>query len=522
MLDLPRVGIEDNFFNIGGNSLIAMNVSMLAAEQGIQVSPLEMVEKPTIAALVAAGLSQDLEVKSPVKNDRDFGSIPELPPFILQFLYERGSQTPHHWNISRILVVKQDLDWELVEKTFRYLGNRHDALRLQFQLEGDRWKAQVLETSEKTLACKTVDLSDLDPEKQDETIAEVAKACHREINLTNGPIAYMVLFDLGEMRPPELFFVVHHFSMDVISWKIFWLEFELVYQKLATGNEHPLSTSTTSFRTWTQSLQEYADSSAVETDVRQWIEKPWSQVPPLLKDLSGDRNSNTNGSARVVSFTLSEWQTETLMHSGTNEFDVEGILISSLATALSKWQKNSLVYLDRLVHGRNVGLSESDLSRTLGCLISYAPTLLEIDTQAKIGDLLLNVAQQMERQKDPSTSIDLYRYLGSQSTTVKNISELPRAEVLFNYRGNIDDVLERSNIFDSTKAIAGSDHDPNGLRQYPIAIAIDIVDRQLEVRCVYSSNIHKQESIEALCAEFLELIISIQNEASRRSNLKIA
>ena len=162
------------------------------------------------------------------------------------------------------------------------------------------------------------------------------------------------------------------------------------------------------------------------------------------------------------------------------------------------------------------------MSRTLGCLISYAPTLLEIDTQAKIGDLLLNVAQQMERQKDPSTSIDLYRYLGSQSTTVKNISELPRAEVLFNYRGNIDDVLERSNIFDSTKAIAGSDHDPNGLRQYPIAIAIDIVDRQLEVRCVYSSNIHKQESIEALCAEFLELIISIQNEASRRSNLKIA
>ena len=521
VLDISRVGINDNFFNIGGNSLIAMNMSMLAAEKGFEVSPLQMANTPTIAGLVEAGLKQYSEVDGCVPNDRSSGSLPELPPFILRFLYERDCQTPHHWNISRILVAKRRLSFELLEKTFRYLGDRHDALRLRFNLDGDRWQARVLETSKDTLACKTVDLSNLSPEKQVEAIAEVAKVCQREINLTNGPIAYLVLFDLGKEQPQELFFVVHHFAMDVISWKIFWLEFELAYQRLEATGEITLSTLPVSFKTWTQILRQYANSRTVETDVQQWIRQPWSEVPTLPKDLSDERNVNTNSSAKVVSFALSEWQTETLMRSGTYELDVEHILISSLAAALNQWQESGFVYFDRLVHGRNVGLSESDLSRTLGCIISYAPTLLRIDTRASAGDILLDVAEQMKQLRDSGTSIDLYKYLGSNPALVKCLKELPQAEVLLNYRGKVDDVLERSSVFDGTREIAGLDHNPQGLRQYPLAIVIDIIDRQLEVRCVYSANIHKRESIAALCAKFLERLVSMQCEATRRSHLKI-
>lgn len=520
VLDIPQVGINDNFFNIGGNSLSAMNISMLAAEKGLEVSPLQMADTPTIAELVEADVGQYSEVDCCVPNDRSSGSLPELPPFILRFLYERDCQTPHHWNISRILVAKRRLCFKLLEKTFRYLGDRHDALRLRFNLDGDRWQARVLETSKETLACKSVDLSNLSPEKQVEAIAEVSQVYQREINLTNGPIAYMVLFDLGK-KQQELFFVVHHFAMDVISWKIFWLEFELAYQRLEATSEITLSTLPVSFKTWTQVLRQYANSPTVEADVQKWIRQPWSEVPTLPKDLSDERSVNTNISAEVVRFALSEWQTETLMRSGTYELDVEHILISSFAAALNQWQENGLVYFDRLVHGRNVGLSESDLSRTLGCIISYSPILLRIDKRASAGNILLDVAKQMEQLRDSGTSIDLYRYLGSNPALVKSLKELPQPEVLFNYRGKVDDVLERSSVFNGTRAIAGSDHNPEGLRQYPLAIVVDIIDRQLEVRCVYSANIHKRENIAALCAEFLEQLVSMQCEAKRCSQLKI-
>ena len=512
VLGIPQVGVNDNFFNIGGDSLSAMNISMLSAENGIGVSPLQIVSTPTIAGLVASGVEQNRERKSYKTSDLSSGFLPDLPPFISRFLYERGSQAPHQWNISRILTAKKNLSFELIEKTLSDLGERHDALRLRFTCDADsRWYASILKNSADNLVCKQVDLSNLSETQQTEKIVEVAQAYQKEINLISGPIACLILFDLGKERSPELFFVVHHFAMDVISWKIFWLEFELLYQRLERESEATLSTSLTSFKSWTQVLRQYANSAAVEQDVRQWIQQPWSKVYPLPRDLSDEHsntNLNTNSSARVIHFALSPWQTQSLIRRGTQKLNVEHILISSLAVALGNWQANDLVHFDRLVHGRNVGLSEFDLSRTLGCIISYAPTLLKIDTQASLNTILLDVAQQMEQRGNSEASIDLYRYLGAKPELIQKLEELPKAEVLFNYRGKVEDVLERSSLFGKTRTVAGLDHNPEGLRQYPLAIVVDIIKQKLEVRCVYSSNIHKHQSIKALCAEFLNRLVS--------------
>ena len=523
VLDIPQVGIRDNFFNIGGDSLTAMNISLLSAENGIEVSPLQIINKPTISRLTESGVRQSSEVVSCVSNDVYSGPLSEIPPFISRFLYERGSQTPHRWNISRILIAKKHLSFELIQQIFSTLGKRHDALRLRFDCDAhSQWHASVLKKSDDSLTCRKVDLSNLSETEQNEQVAEAVKAYQREINLTVGPIACLILFEFGKERPQELFFVIHHFAMDVISWKIFWLEFELLYQRFEVESNPTLSTLPTSFKTWTQVLRQYADSAVVEKDIQQWIQQPWSEVPPLPKDLTDGHNLNTNRSAKVVRFSLSEWQTQNLMRSGTHELDVEHILISSLATVLAKWQASDLVYFDRLVHGRNLGLSEFDLSRTLGCLISYAPTLLKVDAGASGSSILLNVAQQMEQLGNSGTSIDLYRYLGSKPELKRRLEKLPKAEVLFNYRGKVDDVLERSSLFGETRTTAGSDHNPEGLRQYSLAIVVDVIERKLEVRCVYSTNINKRESIEAFCSEFLDQLICMQCEAKRLALLKFS
>lgn len=524
VLDLPQVGVKDNFFHIGGDSLTAMNICMLAAEEGIELSPLQISSTPTIAELLELGVGRYQQTSHPDPDSS--GDLTSLPPFILRFLYERGCQTPHHWNISRILIAQKHLDWGLVKHTFSYLGERHDALRLKLEPEGDRWQASIVATTQETLVCKQVNLAELDPASQNAAIAKVAQACQRTINLSRGPIAYLVLFDLGVERPQELFFVVHHFAMDVVSWKIFWLEFEMIYQQLATQGKATLSTFPTSFRTWTQTLKQYANSATVEQDIKQWLQQPWSQVFPLPKELGAKeakdlRSLNNNGSARAIGGSLSEWQTELLMRNVTQELDLEQILISSLAATLSQWQASNLVYFDRLVHGRNVGMSEFDLSRTVGCILSYAPTLININPQATAEQILLGVAQQMKRAGDSGTSIDLYRYFGSQPGLVKKLTQLPQAEVLLNYRGKVDDVLERSKIFDQTRAISSLDHNPDGLRQYPIAIVVDIIERKLEVRWVYSQNIHQQSTIADLNSKFLNYVVEMQNQVRKHTHLKI-
>ena len=507
----PCVGIHDNFFHIGGDSLMGMNVCMLAAEQGIRIAPSQLTKAPTIAGLAAAGVGQHLEGGEGLPEQGLHGTLDNLSPFILHFLHKRGPELPHRWNVSRMLVARKSLSFGLTQQTMATLGARHDALRLRVERMGDQWQGSVMETSKETLVCKRVDLSSSSESEQSAAMAEVAETCQREVNLKHGPMACMVLFERGNERPQELFFVVHHFAMDVISWKVFWLEFESVYRRLEAGGNAPPYSLPCSYRDWAHALRRHADSPAVEADVQRWLGQDWSKVPPLPKDFGGGSEVNTNGSARTVRLTLSKLETQTLTQSGAQGLDAECILLSGLAVAFGRWQGSSVVHFDRLVHGRNVAPPDIDISRTIGCIISYAPTLLTLDPEAAVDQILTRVSEQLRLVGDSATSIDLYRYLGSKSELAGPLKRLPKADVLINYRGKVDDILEKSSLFGRTYELAGIDHNPQGLRLYSIAVLIDAVDDGLEMRFVYSENLHQRESIEALGAACLKFLRSVLN-----------
>lgn len=507
VLGLERVGIHDHFFHAGGDSLMAINLCMLAAEQGFRISPSRLSQAPTIAQLLEGGLEWEDTTDDLAFDSAADGRLPSIPPVILRFLYERGATTPHHWNISRVLTAKRHLSPDMLEQAFRWLGARHDALRLRFDRVGGHWEARVLETADETISYSTFDLSDLPRDQQDASIARIAKDCHRRVNLTQGPLACMVLFELGKGRPQELFFVVHHFAMDVISWKIFWFDFDQVYRRLETGVAAPHPAQVLSFKGWAQRLPEYANSPSVVADVRAWIQQDWSQVSSLPKDLDNKPEWNTNDSAQDMCFVLSEEETRTLLyHFGGG---AESVLLSALAVALSHWQKSESIHFDRLLHGRNAAPLGIDTSRTMGCMISYAPTLLKVDVRESPTSILESISAQMTAHGEAGVHVDLYRYLGADPVLTGKLKDLPRTEVLLNYRGQIDDVIERSHLFSGSYDLPGLDHDPTGLRLYPIAISADLVHRRLETRFVFSTNLHQRESVESLCAEFARFLHAV-------------
>ncbi len=268
ILGLPRVGITDNFFNIGGDSLMVMNVCMLAAEQGLAVSPSQLWHSPTIEQLAETCVHPPTGRGEGTPFEPFSGALPDLPPFILRFFHEAGSRTPNHWNISRMLVARRRLVPDLLEATFRHLGARHDAFRLKFERSGARWQARVLSAPEGTIAFRTIDLPGLPESRQGEAIAACAKECQESINLTRGPIAWMALFEMGDSQAQRLFFIVHHFAMDVISWRNFWLEFDSVYRRFEARSDTCVHRLSASFGEWTTLLKPYVDSGPVEADIQ--------------------------------------------------------------------------------------------------------------------------------------------------------------------------------------------------------------------------------------------------------------
>lgn len=511
VLNVPSVGIFDDFRSLGGDSLMAMYICMLAGEKNIRISPLDFKIKPSIATLLEEASDASPVCPSNVPDINPTGAIAGFPPFILHFLTQRGEQPRDRWNVSRMLVAAERLSAKSLENALRLLGERHDALRLMIFREEEIWKGVVIESHEKSLAFNTVMLEGLSRDERARTIRETAASCQTNINLCNGPIAHMILFDSGIDEPQELYFVVHHLMMDVISWKNFWFEFEHAYNAIETGVGSSMPTPAISFRSWTHTFAQIANSEATIGNVEELLQHDWSATSEIPRDFNNDWTTNTNSSVAVESFTLSGSETQALIRIGSYGLDLESVLIGALARALSNWQGNRLVYFDRLVHGRNVALPGWDLSRTIGCLVSYAPTLISVNASLAPDILISEISTQMETMDELGTSIELFRYYGINEDILVRTRNLPVARVMLNYRGNIDAVFEKSSLFRNAYHFANLDHDPHGLRRYPIAVSVDMIAGKLTIKWVFSTRLHQKDTIERLSGEFSQFLVAIIN-----------
>jgi hypothetical protein len=299
--------------------------------------------------------------------------------------------------------------------------------------------------------------------------------------------------------------------MDVISWKNFWFEFEQAYVTLEAGEVPSTRVPAVSFKTWTHTLEKIANAVTTVTNVKEWLRQDWPAVTEIPKDFNNDWTANINSSVDVVTFALSEGETQALLRIGTYGVDLQTALVGALSAALSKWQKNRVVFFDRLVHGRNVALPGCELSRTIGCLVSYAPTLITLDSALPTGAQILDIARQIEIMDELGTSIELFKYHGKDEKTLIRTRELPEAKVMLNYRGHIDAVFDKSSLFRQAYHFSNLDHNPNGLRRYPIAVSVDLAERRLAVKWVFSTRLHRKETIEGLSHEFSKFMTSIIN-----------
>ncbi|MEL7086456.1 MAG: condensation domain-containing protein, partial [Cyanobacteria bacterium J06597_1] len=512
VLELPQVGIHDDFMNLGGDSLIAMSVCLLASERGLNLSPFQIEAAPTIASLAILLDEQAAEPRG--ASDTDSGPLADFPPFIARFFLERG-KLPQRWNISRLLTARQRMSFDLLKAALEQLARKHDALRLRFEHGADGWVASVQDTCDETVLCRAIDLSDISDEDRERAIREALTATQKLVSLSDSPVIGMALIEQGSELPQKLYFVVNHFVMDVVSWRNFWLELDLAYRKLERGDSDFLAEAPASFSAWTRSLRSHADSEDVVGAVQHWCQQDWSKISALPKDFSGDPKVNVNCSARVAFASLSADETNTLLRRTSNGLETERVLMAGFSAAVARWQGSSYAYFDRLVHGRDVAPPEIDLSRTLGCIISYAPILLHVDPAASRDEQLRSVSDQIDEVGNSAgAGVELYRYLGSNEGMKQRLKALPRAEILFNYRGRVDDVIERSSLFSETEEVGGFDHDPDGIRLYPFSVAIDVVQGKLEVKLVYSQNMHSAETAQRLCDEFVEFLRGVVTSPS--------
>lgn len=419
------------------------------------------------------------------------GLVP-LTPSQLRFL-NRNSPDFHHWNLSMRFDSSANLKPELLKQVLAAIIAQHDALRLRIKKTSTEWRQYYVGLGTE-LPFEYFDFSDLDLEEIQSSINRITNDLQGSLNLSDGPILRLAQFALGRGRGDQIVFIVHHLFADFLSFLFLMDDFQLAYEQLERGDSVCLTPKLSSFNNWSQKLVEFASSKVGENYANKWLDLPWNEVRPIPRDFPGQPNDNSNSSARTVSMGLNFENNQAEFKK--SNCSPQEILLVALYQALSKWIGSDVVLIDVLRHGRDSLVTEIDVSQSVGMYISYTPLLLKSNLSDEM-DPCRSILGKIRDFLNWGWTFDTLRYLFPQSEMVERLQKIPAAEILFNYRGKMLSGNSKSLLKPNSDGHE-SDHSPQGLRDHPISVAVDVLGDRLKVTFVYSNRLHRQESIEKL------------------------
>ncbi|MGH3992338.1 MAG: condensation domain-containing protein, partial [Pseudonocardiaceae bacterium] len=425
---MQQVGVEDSFFELGGDSILSIQVASRARQAGLGLMPRDLFRHPTVAALafsVAETAPMVVAEQGPVS-----GATPLTP--IQHWLFETNPVRPEHFDQSVWVELAGGLSEQALRAAFEAVVAHHDALRMRFEHLDGAWQQHNAPVGS-VEPLERQDLSDLGRADQDAVIRTVTGQLSVGFDLAAGPLLKAVLFDLGAERRPLLFVAVHHLVVDGVSWRILLEHLERAYQQVVSGEVVDLGAKTTSFRQWALRLAEHVAAGGFDAELGYWAGVGQGCDPVLPLDKHG---TNTRASSRTVTMGLDAEQTRALLQEvpGLYRTQVNDVLLAALGLVLSGWTGRDRVLIDLEGHGREELFDDVDLSRTVGWFTTLFPIALEVAADSEPGRLLKSVKEQLRAVPRRGFGYGPLRYL----TATNGLAEQPQSQVLFNYLGQFE------------------------------------------------------------------------------------
>ena len=514
VLRLDEVGIHDNFFELGGDSILSLQVTSRMRKKGWRISSRQIFTGPTIAELAA--VAQPIQAAA-AEAAPTADAVP-LTPIQLWF-FEQDLPHPEHFNQALLLELRpleaeKRLSIALLSRAVENLLAFHDTLRTRFEPPvGERasWR-QVVAAGPLPAPALQADLSALPAELWRPEIESVAARLQASLDLTRAPLLRIVLFTPGSGTSDRLLLVAHHLITDGVSWRILLEDLEVACRQLARGERVELPPRTSSFRRWAEHLVQYAGSAAVQAQAAAYLALLGGPVVPLPVD--GGDGPNDIASAGMVTAALDPDVTRALLQEVPRAYhtQINELLLAALAEAFAGWTGSRRLLVDLEAHGREEIAEGLDTSRTVGWLTAVYPVLLDLEGAVSPGQALATVKERLRAVPDGGIGYGLLRYLG-QGEDAAALRALPTPEVIFNYLGQLDQVVAEDRLFRGAAESAGASRNSTQPRPYLLEISANIAGGRLRTAWIYGKNRHLRSTVESLAAGFLAALQRIVDHA---------
>jgi len=430
VLNVAPIGREQNFFELGGDSIVSIQMVSRARQAGMHFSARQLFQHQTLAALARV-----TTLGGPaISHDQTPASgTTALLPIQKAFLQ---AQVPHsdHWNQSVWLDLGHDVDEQRLEAALQALVAHHDALRLAFSERSGQWQGDFQPLASLRQCWQARPLlwhAGIHPQAGLEALADEAQ---RSLDVSNGELLRGVLVSL-EGGAQRLFLAIHHLVVDGVSWRILIEDLNQLYHDGRVPAQ-ALPAKTSGLRKWADCLEAHARSEDAGQRAAYWQ----SRLSGIETCFPGHRTEGSLACAHAqsVQTRLDASQTQRLLTEAPAAYrtQINDLLLTALARAIRRWSGSAELLVELEGHGRETLRDDIDLSRTVGWFTVKAPLCLHASD-----DVAADIKRTKEAVREHGLhALDFGTLLqGAEQPLREQLQALPKPRLTFNYLGQLDE-----------------------------------------------------------------------------------
>ncbi|MBK1783695.1 non-ribosomal peptide synthetase [Prauserella cavernicola] len=448
ILGVPSVGADDDFFALGGDSIVSIQLTSRARTAGLRVTPRQVFEGRTVAGI--AELAEEIADDAAAVEESPDAALGTVAPSPMLRRFAEHGPMPSRFAQSMLLRTPEGADRAALEVSLRAVLDRHDVLRARLAADGVTMEIGEPGTVRAQDVLSVVSTGALDERALRDTLADHARTAFDSLDPSRGELVRAVWFDAGPGRQGRLLLAVHHIAVDGVSWRVLSADLAHAWSVVQSAPVVPvvpvLPRTGTSWRSWANGLTEQARARATELEL--W-EGMLSAGDAALGERDLDPVADTVRSLGTHTVTLPAELTRPLLtdipsafHGGVND-----VLLGGLAVAVSAWRRKrgqagaGSVLVELEGHGREEQVvAGADLSRTVGWFTSVYPVALEVADDevddalaggAALGAVVKRVKDRLRTVPDGGIGFGLLRYVCEEPALIRH--DKPR--IGFNYLG---------------------------------------------------------------------------------------
>lgn len=504
-----KIGIDDTFMSLGGDSITAMQAVAHCRKMGLKLPVSAILRNKTIAAIAphcertSRDSSSQIALATTATEGTPFGLSPIQKRYFEQEVSNKYGRV--QYNQSLFVRVKQGVSEQSLRKALDTIVSRHGMLRARFLqprgLNGE-WQQVILPHSSNIYRLAHHELDEVNQE----AIHHLAQASSSALDIVGGPVFSVDIFNVTS-QDNIMFVAAHHLVVDIVSWQVILRELE------GAINSHvQLETPNLTFQQWINLVNK--EARAASTTLENILPL---DVPPSNFDFwQIPAKNNIFKDNLEVSFEMSAVTTDLIL---TKSNDAMGttpleILLGPLLLSFRQHFKDRdipSVFIEH--HGREAINGDSiEPSQLVGWFTTMYPVHIPIETDMAVSESVRLVKD--TRRKVPKNG---FPYFVQRHLTVEGNNEYAAhdpVELLINYSGAFQQLESRDAAVQLESRVKStvSDADPSAHRWAMIDVEVAVSHGVMEVHFLLNKNMAHLNRVQQWINDYKKMLSQTAEE----------